>query len=206
MLTLIAREIRDNLVYLLAFCAISLVTIGILVTMFLNGMYGPAIPFAALMLLVLFLGFSVLGMAQMYGDRANRISPLLSTLAVTRDRIFAARVLAGGFAILLALVPILITAVVLLRLFVPPFEFYQRMVVEISIASILMAVACYSIGLVVGGTTSRIWLIVGTLLLLALCVSLFVAKGFGPSVMLILVALIGALLVRTSHTFISASL
>jgi ABC-type transport system involved in multi-copper enzyme maturation permease subunit len=206
MLTLIRREIRDNLIYILAPGVLSLLTIGILVSVFLSGIKGAAVSFAALMLLVQFLAFGALGSAQMYGDRANRISSLLSTLAVTRDRILAARVLTGVLAILAALVPILVASVILLRLFLPPFEFYRRMVVEVSVATMLTGVACYCVGLLVGGTTNRVWLLVGNLLLLALCASLLLVKGFGPEVMLLLAVLIGALLVRTWYRFTTASL
>jgi ABC-type transport system involved in multi-copper enzyme maturation permease subunit len=206
MLTLIRREIRDNLIYILAPGVLSLLTIGILVSVFLSGIKGAAVSFAALMLLVQFLAFGALGSAQMYGDRANRISSLLSTLAVTRDRILAARVLTGVLAILAALVPILVASVILLRMFLPPFEFYRRMVVEVSVATMLTGVACYCVGLLVGGTTNRVWLLVGNLLLLALCASLLLVKGFGPEVMLLLAVLIGALLVRTWYRFTTASL
>jgi len=206
MLTLMRREVRDNMVYVLAPCVLSLLTIGILVSVFLSGIKSAAIPFGGLLLLVLFLGFGALGSAQMYGDRINRISPLLSTLAVTRDRILAARVLAGILAILVALTPVLVASVILLRTFLPPFEFYRRMVVEVSATTILTGLACYCLGLLVGGATNRAWLLVGYLPLLALCVSLLGVKGFGPEAMLVLVVLIGALLVRTWYRFTTASL
>jgi hypothetical protein len=206
MLTLIRREIRDNLIYILAPGVLSLLTIGILVSVFLSGIKGAAVSFGVLMLLVQFLAFGALGSAQMYGDRASRISSLLSTLAVTRDRILAARVLTGVLAILAALVPILVASVILLRMFLPPFEFYRRMVVEVSAATMLTGLACYCVGLLVGGTTNRVWLLVGNLPLLALCASLLLVKGFGPEVMLLLAVLIGALLVRTWYRFTTASL
>ena len=206
MLTLMRREVRDNMVYVLAPCVLSLLTIGILVSVFLSGIKSAAIPFGGLLLLVLFLGFGALGSAQMYGDRANRISTLLSTLAVTRHQILAARVLTGILAILVALVPVLVTSVILLQAFLPPFEFYRRMVVEVSITTILAGLACYGVGLLVGGTTNRAWLLVGNLSLLALCVSLLLVKGFGPEVVLILVVLSGALLARTWYRFTTASL
>ncbi len=206
MLTLIRREMRDNLIYVLAPCVLGVLTVGILVSVFLSGIKDAAIPFAGLVLLVMFLGFGALGSAQMYGDRATRISTLLSTLAVTRDQILAARVLTGILAILAALVPILVASVILLQMFLPPFEFYRRVVVEVSITTILTGLTCYCVGLLVGGTTNRAWLLVGNLSLLALCVSLLLVKGFGPEVMLILVVLSGALLVRTWYRFTTASL
>jgi hypothetical protein len=206
MLTLIRREIHDNLIYVLGACAISLMMIGMLIYTFLRGISAAALPSSLLLMPALFIGFTVLGAAQMCGDRANRISPLLSTLAVTRDGVLAARVLAGVLALLTALVPVIITAVILLRMFVPPFEFYRRMVVEIAATITLMSLACYCAGLLVGWTTSRTWLILGSLLLMVLSVSIIGAKGFGPVTMLILLVLIAAMLVHTRHKFTSASL
>jgi hypothetical protein len=206
MLTLIRREIQDNLVYALAPCAVSAMAIGCMIYASFSGVEAAAIIYPPLLLLASFVGFSSLGAAQMYGDRANRISPLLSTLAVTRNRIFAARVLVGILAVLLATMPVVATAVILLRMFALPLEFYRRMVVEISITAVLMGIACYSIGLLVGWTTSRAWLILGNFLLLTLSVSLMGVKGFGPEAMLILLVFITAVLVRTWHKFTSASL
>jgi hypothetical protein len=206
MLTLVRREIRDESVYVLACCALSAIAIAIMIYASFYGVDTPAIIVPTLLLLVSFVGFSALGAAQMYSDRSNRISVLLSTLAVTRHRIFAARVLVGILAVLLATIPLIVTAVILLRIFLPPLEFYRRMVVEISITAILTGMACYSIGLLVGWTTSKAWLLLGNLLLLTLCLSLLVAKGFGPQVMLILLVFIAAALACTWHKFLSASL
>jgi hypothetical protein len=206
MLTLIRREIYDNLVYVLAPCALSLLTVGILLYLFLSGVYGPAIPFGGLMLLVLFLAFAALGAAQMYGDQARRVSSLLATLATTRARIFAARVLTGILVILATLGPVLAAAILLLRMSVTPFAFYRQMVVEISAITVLAALACYGVGLLVGGTTSRVWVLAGTFGLLVLCVSLIVVKGFGPEAMLVFAVLGAALLVHTRHQFTGASL
>lgn len=210
MLTLIRRELHDNIVYTLGSCAIGAMAIGAMIYMSIYGTdvakSAPAIIYPILLLLPAFLLFSILGAAQMYGDRAHRISPLLSTLAVTRHRILAARILAGILTILLTTVPVLATATIVLRLFLPPFEFYRRMVIEISVTAVLLGTACYSLGLLVGWTTSRTWLIVGTSLLLTVSTSLIVIKGFGPGAMLFLVVFIAAVLVRTWHKFTSASL
>jgi ABC-type transport system involved in multi-copper enzyme maturation permease subunit len=147
-----------------------------------------------------------LGTAQMYGDRANRISSLLATLAVTRDRILLARVLVGVLTVLGTLVPVLLTEIILLRISVMPLAFYRRVAVEISITTILMGVACYCVGLAVGGTANKAWLIPGNLLSLVLCVSLVVFEGCGPKAMAILLIFIAAILSRTWLKFTAASL
>ena len=207
MLTLIRREFHDHLIYPLGSCTVSALAVAVMIYASFSGAQPlAAIIFPSLLLLISFVGFSGLGTAQMYGDRANRISALLSTLAVTRHRILTARILVGILTVLLATVPVFVTAAILLRMFVPPPDFYRPMVVEISLTAILLGIACYSVGLLVGWTTSRAWLFVGNLLLLALSASLIAVKGFGPEAMLLLVIFIAAVLGCTWHKFTSASL
>ncbi len=206
MLSLIAREIRDNIVSVALPCLVS--ALGITVAIIFapsqgwGGVFPPTILFTPVLLLV----FCALGASQAYGDRANRISSLLATLGITRNRIFAARVLAGLLTVLVSLVPLVVTTIVLLWVFVPPLEFYGRMVVEVSLTLLLTAAACYVGGLLVGWTTSKAWLLAGTVLVLLFPVSLVIIKGFGPEAMAILVLFIAAALLYAWHTFMSASL
>ena len=133
MLSLIGREIRDHLVYVASPCVISLMVIGIAICTFVWRIEEASLAFCGALAIVLFIGFAILGAAQMYIDRSNRTSALLSTLAVTRSRILAARVIVGALTVLGSLVPALAVAVLLLKLFAPPVEFYSRMIVEVSV-------------------------------------------------------------------------
>jgi ABC-type transport system involved in multi-copper enzyme maturation permease subunit len=206
MLSLIAREIRDNIVSVALPCLVSAVGMTMAIVFAVSGVRGGIVAPAGLFVSVLLLAFCSLGASQAYGDRANRISSLLATLGVTRNRIFAARVLAGLLTVLVALVPLAVATIVLLWMFAPPLEFYGRMVAEISLTVLLTAVACYLAGLLVGWTTSKAWLLAGCVLLLLSLVSLVVIKGFGPEAMAILLLFIGATLWYAWHTFTSASL
>lgn len=206
MLTLIRREIRDQFVYVLACWVASGIAAGIMVFTTLWGVRGAGFMFAGLMMSLLCIGLCGLGAAQMYSDRANRVSSLLATLATTRGRILAARVLVGALTDLGAIVLFVVPVVIVLRLAAPPLEFYARMIWEISVAAALTGFACYGIGLLVGWTTNRTWLVFGGLLLLALLMSFLVVKGFGPGAMLLLLLFIAAVLTRVWHTFTSASL
>jgi ABC-type transport system involved in multi-copper enzyme maturation permease subunit len=206
MLTLIGREIYDNLVYVVGLCLGSAMIVTLLVCESFWDMQEAVFVFPGILLLVMLLGFCALGAAQMYGDRANRISSLLSTLAVTRGQIFAARVLVGVLTILASLAPGIGMAIVLLRAFGTPLEFFHRMIVEISLAIILTGLACYCVGLMVGWTANKAWLAAGSLSLFALMATLVWIKGFGVEVMLILLLSIGAMLLRTWQTFTSAPL
>ncbi len=206
MLSLIGREIRDHIVLVLAPCVISALMIAIEVRFVLEGAWlGVFSPPVVMMPLPLLL-FCVLGAAQMYGDRAGGISTLLGTLAATRNKIFAARVLVGLLTILATIVPLTITAVILLRWIMAGAELWYGMVAELSLAVVLTGFACYCVGLLVGWTTSRAWLLVGCVLLLFATGFLVYIKGFGPGAMVVLLLFIGAVLLRVWHKFTSASM
>jgi hypothetical protein len=206
MLRLIARELYDHSVYVGACCVLGAITVTILICMILYGITEAGIPIAYIVTGFLFLGFGVLGAAQMYADRANRVSTLLSTQAVTRSRILAARVLTGIVIVLITLIPVLAAAVMLLRLNEVPLEFYSRMVWDISIVLALTGIACHGMGLLIGWTSSKSSLIVGFVCLMLLLAALVVVKGFGPSAMALLALLILAAWARVWHTFTSTSL
>jgi ABC-type transport system involved in multi-copper enzyme maturation permease subunit len=206
MLSLIGREIRDHIVFVLAQCVFALLMIVLAIRAFLSDV-GMAflVPVGLLMCLPLLI-FCFLGATQMYGDRAHKVSALLGTLAVTRNQILAARVLVGVLTITATIVPPVVAILVLMRLLVPGAELWYRMVGEMSVTLALTGLASYCVGLLVGWTTSRVWLIAGNLLLLLVIVSLVYIKGFGPEVMGVLLLVITAALLRVWHTFTSASL
>jgi hypothetical protein len=206
MLTLIAREIRDHSVYFGAGCAITAMIVATIICMILYGIVGAGIATVSMFGGLLFLDFAVLGIAQMYGDRANRVSTLLSTQAATRNRILIARILVGAITVLITLIPALIATVLLLKLRQPPLEFYAGMVWDISIILILLGLACHAMGLLVGWTSSRARVILGAISLLVLLASLVVVKGFGPSAIVVLALLLAAAWGRIWHTFTSTSL
>lgn len=206
MLKLITREMRDHIVYIGACWFFTAVIVGILIGTFAWDFEHGGFAFSAAVLLIMYLGFCVLGAAQMYGDRAHRLSALLTTQAATRNRVLAARVLVGVLTVLIALVPVFLTATVLLRLEAQPFEFYSHIVRDVSLVLGLTGLACYCAGLMVGWTGSRAWLIVGSLVLIALLVVIPVAKGFGLGAVLLLLVLIAAMVGRVWHTFTTASL
>ena len=105
MLALIQRELQDHIVYvvLAGFTTAVALIVAILTTYWGMAAAGLGIGGAATAMFLVI--FSVFGAAQMYTDRANRISALLATLAVTRTRILAARVLTGVVLIVAMFVP-----------------------------------------------------------------------------------------------------
>jgi len=206
MLSLIVREVRDNHVYFAACCILSAIMV---VAMSLMAVYGFVPQGTAAIYLcggLLFTVFGALGVAQMYGDRANRVSTLLSTQAVTRSRILVARILAGVAILVISLVPVFMASLFLLKSQFPPLQFYAGVVWDISIVLVLMGLACHAVGLLTGWTSSKGRLIASFPCLLLLLASLVVIKGFDSSAMLLLTLFIAAVWARIWHTFTSASL
>lgn len=209
MLALIKREILDHIVYFIVALIVSAVLVALLTVSAYNFGEIESSIFAALSmpgLLVLVIGFSAMGVTQMYLDRNRRISAFLSSLPVTRSRILGARIIAGVLAILLALLPVTIAASVLCRLFLPPVSIYSGVISDIATTVFLMLFACYCLGLLTGWTSSKITPTFGALGLNLVLVSLISVKGFGSEIKLLLVLVIAACLIRTWQKFVSTSL
>jgi len=209
MLTLIRREIRDHIVYFIAAVVFSAILVALLTATRYNLDWFGSVVFEALsvpLLVILALGFSAMGVTQMYLDRNRKISAFLSVLPVTRSRILTARIIAGLLAILIVLVPLSIAAVVLERILAPPIPIFAGYITDILTTVFLMTFACYCLGLLTGWTANKIAPTFGALGLNLVLVSLVFVKGFGPDIQFLLVLVIVACLIRTWHKFISTSL
>lgn len=206
MLTLIGRELRDHVIYVVLAGFVSFVTVVTAILAAAWGIVAAGPKLGAGMVVVLFLLFCVLGAAQMYTDRANRISALLATSAVTRSRILAARVLAGAAIILAALVPLLITAVAILYFTDEPLVFYRGALAEVFTTAALASFACYCVGLLFGWTANKAIPVLGVLFGTLLLVLLVVVKGLGLAAIVVLLLFSIAALLRVWYRFTSISL
>jgi len=117
-----------------------------------------------------------------------------------------ARIITGILAILIVLVPFVITTIVLLYIFVPPVPIYDGFIFEIFAGVFLMSFACYCIGLQTGWSSSKITPTLGGLALTFIFISFVNIKGFGLEGVFILLLFIAASLICTWHKFRSASL
>ncbi|MCH7559491.1 MAG: hypothetical protein IIB56_18845 [Planctomycetes bacterium] len=210
MFALIKREIQDHIVYFIGAAAFAAIFILISISLIhnYNSRNPPvfSIGFGIPAVTLVILGFCAMGAAQMHTDRNRKISAFLSTLAVSRSRILLARIITGILAILTLFVPLTITAVVLLRLYVHPVLMYPGIVFEIFTAEFLMAFACYCLGLLTGWNSGKITPILGGIALTCILLPLIIVKGFDLHIVVILVLFIVASLIRTWHTFMSTSL
>jgi ABC-type transport system involved in multi-copper enzyme maturation permease subunit len=210
MYALIKREIQDHIAYFIGAAVFSVVFIIISFSLisrydsrnppvFLIGLGVPAAT-------IVIFGICAMGATQMYLDRTRKISALLSTLAVSRNRILLAKIITGILTILILLVPLTIAAGILVRIFTPPVPMFTGMVFEISITVYLMAFACYCIGLQTGWNSNPLTPSLGALFLTCIFIPLILIKGFGVHIVVILVLFIVASLLRTWHTFMKTSL
>jgi hypothetical protein len=220
MFTLIKREIRDHIVYFIGSAVLSAIFIIISLSVisklessanerrgYIPGdpevfSIGVGVPTFA----VIVIGICGLGVSQMYLDRSRKISAFLSTLAVSRGAILSAKIITGILVILTLLVPLAVTAIVLLRLYTPSVLNFSGMVFEIFVAVFLMAFACYCIGLQTGWTSGKVAPTLGGIVLAYIFVPLILIKGFGLQIVVILVLFIIASLIRIWHSFTTTSL
>lgn len=205
MFTLIRREIEDHVVNFLLAVVISATMVAILVYFAFNEFDGVSGILISLGILAL-ISCCAMGITQVYTDRANKISPFLATLAVTRGQILTARCIVGVLAILTLLLPTMVATVVLLSKFLPPIVFYWRAIVEVFTTAFLGALTCYCLGLLIGLTTRKLLLVGGCLAVPPAVIVLVLAKGFGTQAMVILGLLILASVARVATKFFSTPL
>lgn len=213
MFALIRREIEDNVAFFIAAAVFSTILVAGIATLAYESKDSGDTHEADAVLSMSFIivglvvvGFCAMGASQMYTDRTRKISTFLSTLPVTRARILLARIITGTLAILILLVPLTITASILIRVFPPPYPIYPHYVSEISAAVFLTGFACYCIGLQLGWSPNKAVPILGTLGATAVIIPIVVIKGFGAHTIMIMLSLIAASLTRTWQKFASTPL
>ncbi len=213
MVTLIIREILDNWVFfilaVLMACVFSFIigwqaysvnaneTVGIMITLVINAGCGIFV-------------FCGLGASQMYWDRMKKISALLATLPVTRNQIFAARITAGGLAVVIGFLPAVITMTVVSGM-IEPLRIARSGLAGVPEAGIwlvlfLFCIVSYCTGLQAGWTANKIIPTLGALLLCVIMTGVIWIKGFALDAYLILIGIIICCLYRAWRTFAAAAL
>ena len=209
MLTLIKREIQDNLAYFVAAALSSAILVFVAVSLAKSSsgreVQNYAVALFLIIPLITVLGFMTMGTSQMLNDKTRKVSAFLSTLPVTRTRILLARIITGILAILVVLLPLLASGVILIRQYVSPYLFPHHYLIEIFITVFLGAFACYCLGLQLGLTSTKVTIVLAVFTFPALIISLVVIKGFALDSIILLLLLIAASLVRTWQKFVSSA-
>ncbi len=209
MFALIKREIEDSMMfYLLAVLLAGLTAAFILMCTFYNESEELWRILFILFLVPLgagLIGVSALGSSQMYSDRTKKISSFLSTLAVTRRRLFAAKVIAGWLVVFLLLVPVIIAAAIMVSRLIVPVPAVWEIFGDIALVILLVYFAGYSIGLLVGwnkGRSNPVWMV---FVLLVIFLPFVLVKGLGAEAVVLLVLFNIASLIRGWQKFAKAS-
>jgi ABC-type transport system involved in multi-copper enzyme maturation permease subunit len=209
MFVLIKREIEDNIAYFAAAALFSTALVGAMVLIaHESGSDGAEVAGVALSLPVYVfavLGFSAMGAGQMHLDRSRKVSAFLSTLPVSRSQILLTRIVTGVMAMLVLLVPIAVTAAVLVRVHARPYPGYPGVFAEISATAFLMGLACYCLGMQMGVSCGKVVCTFGCIIVTAVLLPLVIIKGFWGQTVVILLLLIAASLIRTWQKFTSTS-
>jgi len=168
----------------------------------------PLVMFKVMWFPLCFLAFisAGIGAQQMYSDQARKISAFLSTLATSRRRIFAARLLAGAAIPLIAIVLLALTDVIVLLLYPPVVLAGASLLISMFIVAVLLNLASYAVGLLIGWHTTKLLPILGSLALTAPLIGLIVIKGFGLHTCLILIIVTAAALTRIWQKYAAAPL
>ncbi|MHC4474794.1 MAG: hypothetical protein ACYTEL_04070 [Planctomycetota bacterium] len=210
MFALIKREIEDNIAY---FAAAALFSTALVVAMVLIA-HDKSSDHAKTAGVVLFLpvylisilGFAAMGVGQMHIDRTRKVSAFLSSLPVSRSQILLARIVTGVLAMLVLLVPITVTAAILVRVHAPPYPGCPGIFAEVSATVFLMGLACYCLGMQIGVSCGKVVCTVGCIIVTAVLLPLVMIKGFWGQSVAILLLLIAASLIETWQRFMSTSL
>jgi hypothetical protein len=207
MFTLIKREIEDNIIFYLMFAILSLTASALMLGVVFYGdleqpgdrlfFIVPSLLFSAIGLL----GISALGSSQMYVDRTRKVSAFLSGLAVTRGRLFAAKITAGVIGILLMVAPIAIAAMIAVEKLAIPIPVTWEVFREVTLVVFLVYLSGYSMGLVVGWAITKFNPGLLAIALTILFLPFVIVKGFGPEAAGWLVLFNGAVLMVSWRRF-----
>jgi hypothetical protein len=208
MFTLIKREIEDSMIFYISAVVIVALEVVILLTYSLlfhkihqpEGLY----ILGYLLMVIGLIPVCALGTGQMYYDRTKKISTFLSTLAVTRRKIFTAKVLAGLVGVLFFFLPIAIASKIIVSHLAVPIPAVAEIFNEIGMTILLTHLAVYSIGLQIGAGNAR-FIHLAALITASAIIPLVMIKGFQAQATLILTLFIITSLTRSWQKFSKAS-
>ena len=214
MLALIKREIEDNLIFFIIAAIIAIVFILIPIYSVLSDEMRkipigiPISMYGVFWFLFLFVPLicTAFGAQQTYTDRSKKISTFLATMATTRQRILTAKIITGLLWICVIIVPLVIAATVLLRVFRPIVPADASFLIKLFITLFLIYLACYCLGLQMGWNTNKFFPILGSIAVTPVLISIIIIKGFGIDTALILLLLAAASMLRVWQKFMTTPL
>ena len=216
MLALIKREIEESIAFfLIAAIAVTILVCNLVYKGYMGWMDGqhvqnygvPSVMYEVLPSFILLpLVAAALGAAQMSTDKNRKVSSFLVTLATTRRRILAAKIIVGVLWLMLAILPVGLADIVLLKVFpmiaVPDAGFLMRIFAVI----FSCGMACYCFGLQIGWQSSKVIPALGVIFVSAAMMSLIMVKGISGQTIVIYLLFAAAAMIRTWQKYLSTSL
>ena len=121
--------------------------------------------------------YALLGALQVHSDRHSKALVFLSTLATTRSRLFAAKVIAGLCCILITFIPLMIAYLACFNQIAPHVLNLSVLTLKLAVILFLADLACYNLGLLLGWTSGIFIFIFGSLALAVILVLIIGVKG-----------------------------
>ncbi|RLC62125.1 MAG: hypothetical protein DRI48_09910 [Chloroflexi bacterium] len=210
MLTLIRREIEDNIVHFVVAALLSALLVFALWLMWSEQLPNndPLEMLTIFVLLVVLVRLCRMGQLHICAETSRNALVFLCTLPVTRTQLLAAKVITATLVILTFGLPPLFA----LRFFAysqpsfGPCLGFERYVWDLTFTLFLLLVGSYCSGLLSGFNSSRTIRAFGTFVLPLVLALLVLAKGFSLQTYLILVLFIFAVLLHVRHRFAAISL
>ncbi len=210
MFTLIKRELTDSIIPIIQ-AAVATGIILALIFFYNSTEQKPVEKAISLTAFLLFLNMLVLYVAasfQIRSDRNKKIFSFLSTLPTTRNQIFLAKIIAAVISILTIIIPVAVTALILIKKSVPApvFSAYQPIILKVSAIIFLMYLAIYCFGLQNGWGQKKLSSVVSFFVLNFVIALSLIIKGFGYEILILLLLLVIALLTNIRFKFITTAL
>lgn len=213
MLTLIKREIQDNLALFIIAAAVSttMVTIVVSQTVFnpsLQSMVGvPLVMCQVFSFLIPWMSifYAILGVTQVYSDREKKVFSFLSTLPTTRKQILTAKIIAGLLWMLIILLPLAVTDIILINVFIKASQVDMTPLAKTFITTALIYAVCYSVGMQMGWKQNKTVCTIGVVAITPLFLSIIFIESFLTQTVLLLLVIV-FLTTRTWQKFLSAAI
>ncbi len=214
MLMLIRRELDSLFTFLvlevtMAAMLIAFIISSVMYKQMANTPVGiPTVMISTLWLLIFLLPFlsGSIGASQMYWDRDKKISTFLCTLATTRNRILAARIIAGMLVMSVVPICLAVTDAMLLKVYPRLVPIEAGVFARMFLITLLINLACYAMGLQMGWSQNKYLPSLGELAVCVIVVSVIVLTGLSVHSMVILGFVAVGSFVRAWQKFMSTSL
>jgi hypothetical protein len=198
LLILIERQIIDSTKYFVIAGLTGIVLIFAIITVFLTDDLNNISSYTSILIviapLLISIGCCALGLIQTQTDRSSGITEILSVLPVRHSQILLAQIFVGICVIMTVMLPLTALGALLWKLSGPPEWLFHNWLLDLFTGLSLTALACFLFGLNTGHRAKTLVSSLCSLALTPIPLLLIFIRGFGMSLLVILIPLIFILL------------